>query len=169
MSYFTSSKYVAALREQHGEPDVVQVRRLFSSATKAQAWEEGVLRRMNVLIDGRWINRNIKGAYILTDDIRDIISKANKGKTVSQSTRAIVSAKLTGIKRSDETKSKVAKTAKSRPIITCPHCNKSGSSNTMKRWHFDNCTSLTGIVHRSGPCSPQRRLAIQAGRRRPKM
>ena len=24
-------------------------------------------------------------------------------------------------------------------IITCPHCEKSGGSNAMKRWHFDNC------------------------------
>jgi hypothetical protein len=22
---------------------------------------------------------------------------------------------------------------------TCPYCNKTGSSNVMKRWHFDNC------------------------------
>lgn len=168
VTYFTSSKYVAALREQHGEPDVVQVRKLFSSATKAQEWEETVLRRMNVLLDEKWINRNIKGAYVLTDEIRDIISKANKGKTVSQSTRSIVSAKLTGLKRSDETKSKVAIAANSRPIVTCPHCGKSGANNPMKRWHFDNCTLLTGIVHRSGPCSPQRRLAIQVARRKPK-
>ena len=23
--------------------------------------------------------------------------------------------------------------------ITCPHCNKVGGTNVMKRWHFDNC------------------------------
>jgi hypothetical protein len=164
VSYFTSSKYVAALREQHGEPDVVQVRKLFSSAASAQAWEERVLRRMNVLLDERWINRNIKGAYILTDDIRDIISRANKGKIVSKSTRLLVSNKLTGIKRSDETKAKTSIAARARPIITCPHCNKSGSSNTMKRWHFNNCSTLTGIAHTSSPCTPARRLAIQESR-----
>ena len=28
---------------------------------------------------------------------------------------------------------------------TCPHCGKQGeNSNTMKRWHFDNCKKLTG-------------------------
>jgi hypothetical protein len=26
-----------------------------------------------------------------------------------------------------------------KPIITCPHCNKSGDSSNMKRWHFDKC------------------------------
>lgn len=24
----------------------------------------------------------------------------------------------------------------------CPHCNKVGSGNSMKRWHFDNCRML---------------------------
>jgi hypothetical protein len=24
-------------------------------------------------------------------------------------------------------------------IHCCPHCNTSGKSNSMKRWHFDNC------------------------------
>jgi len=26
-----------------------------------------------------------------------------------------------------------------RPLSTCPHCNKQGSNNLMKRYHFDNC------------------------------
>lgn len=26
--------------------------------------------------------------------------------------------------------------------VTCPHCNKSGQSVAMKRWHFDNCKEL---------------------------
>ncbi len=25
------------------------------------------------------------------------------------------------------------------PEVTCPHCSLQGSSNIMKRWHFDNC------------------------------
>tara|TARA_R110000822_G_scaffold262748_1_gene387106 strand:+ start:128 stop:703 length:576 start_codon:yes stop_codon:yes gene_type:complete len=28
--------------------------------------------------------------------------------------------------------------------IRCPHCEKEGGANTMKRWHFDNCKSLKG-------------------------
>lgn len=29
------------------------------------------------------------------------------------------------------------------PIVTCPHCNKQGANNNMKRWHFDNCKNKT--------------------------
>lgn len=25
------------------------------------------------------------------------------------------------------------------PKVICPHCNKEGGGNSMKRWHFDNC------------------------------
>jgi hypothetical protein len=27
----------------------------------------------------------------------------------------------------------------SKQIVTCPHCNKEGGLNVMKRWHFNNC------------------------------
>lgn len=28
---------------------------------------------------------------------------------------------------------------KNMPRVTCPHCNKEGGRNQMKRYHFDNC------------------------------
>ena len=34
----------------------------------------------------------------------------------------------------------IANIVKSNTTVhTCPHCGKSGKSNSMKRWHFDNC------------------------------
>ena len=43
--------------------------------------------------------------------------------------------------QSEETKNKRSITMKgcSQPTFECPHCNKIGKSNAMKRWHFDNC------------------------------
>lgn len=48
VSYFTSSKEVAKTREVHGEPDIVQVRKIFPSAEEALEHEHKVLRRMRV-------------------------------------------------------------------------------------------------------------------------
>jgi len=31
-------------------------------------------------------------------------------------------------------------------IVQCPHCNKKGKKNAMKRWHFDNCRQLVEAV-----------------------
>ena len=30
-------------------------------------------------------------------------------------------------------------TGRPKPVIMCPHCNKSGGASQMKQWHFDNC------------------------------
>lgn len=32
-----------------------------------------------------------------------------------------------------------------RSVVMCPHCNKSGSSNNMKRYHFDKCKKKESI------------------------
>ena len=32
---------------------------------------------------------------------------------------------------------------KSRPIVKCPHCPKEGLSMNMRRWHFDNCKTIS--------------------------
>lgn len=40
----------------------------------------------------------------------------------------------TGVK-----KSTTINMRKPRSKVICPHCNKEGGSNTMRRWHFDNC------------------------------
>lgn len=37
-------------------------------------------------------------------------------------------------------------------IITCPHCGKEGTNiGPMKRFHFSNCYTITGVKHKSLP------------------
>ena len=56
--YFTSSKEVKKFREQNGEPDVLQIRKTFTAAEGARLWEEKVLKRLNVIEDDKWLNKN---------------------------------------------------------------------------------------------------------------
>lgn len=51
----------------------------------------------------------------------------NKGLPASQALKA--AAKANGL----------ARVGIKQTVSTCPHCNKSGGSQTMPRWHFDNC------------------------------
>ncbi len=44
-------------------------------------------------------------------------------------------AKERAIKRVAEGKCSLS----NKPIVTCPHCGKSGDNSNMKRWHFNNC------------------------------
>ena len=56
--YKTSSKHVAKFIAEHGEPDVVQVRKTFIEVSVAQNWEHRVLKRMKVISSDKWLNRN---------------------------------------------------------------------------------------------------------------
>ena len=60
-TYFTSSDRVKKLREETGEPDVIEIRKTFTYASQAQEWEKTVLRRMKVLQRKEWLNQNIAG------------------------------------------------------------------------------------------------------------
>lgn len=58
VKYFTSSEIVSKFREENGNPDVIQVRKIFKSQYSAKEWEDKVLRRIpkekRSLI---WLNR----------------------------------------------------------------------------------------------------------------
>ena len=44
--------------------------------------------------------------------------------------------------KSEETKLKMRKP---KSLATCPHCNLTGGSQNMKRWHFGNCKSIQTV------------------------
>lgn len=89
--YFTSSKYVHQARIEYGEPDVIQVRKVFDDSKKARQWEEKVLNRMRVVEDTRFVNRgnsgknfcNVGGYTLPSRSLEhcEKISKAKKGKS----------------------------------------------------------------------------------------
>jgi hypothetical protein len=62
-SYYTSSPDVKVLREQFGEPDIVQIRRVFETrkntdtSDDARLWEYKVLRRIKAVKKKEWINK----------------------------------------------------------------------------------------------------------------
>lgn len=100
VKYFTSSQLVAAFRASNGEPDVVEVRRVFYTPAAAMDWEDRVLRRTDAVRSPQWINGS------------------NGGKTFNASspiTRAKVAEANRGKRRSDEAKAKMSEAAKHRP------------------------------------------------------
>lgn len=89
-SYFTSSKEVKKLRKEYGEPDIIQVRKVFDNPNltideklkRTLLWETKVLKRLNVLKDEKWLNGSviggIDGRFIF--EIRVKNRTTNKGK-----------------------------------------------------------------------------------------
>lgn len=55
--YKTSSKHVAKFIAEHGEPDVIQVRKTFIEVPVAQDWEHRVLKRIKAVNSNKWLNK----------------------------------------------------------------------------------------------------------------
>lgn len=74
--YFTSSKSVAQQRKTYGEPDIVQVRKIFyDDKTAAKRWEEKVLRRIRAVDNPKWLNISNNNSF------RNIAAPWNKNLT----------------------------------------------------------------------------------------
>lgn len=67
---------------------------------------------------------------VVSVETRRKISKIHKGKIVSSETKELLSQIRKG---------------KSQQILTCPHCNKQGGISNLRRYHFDNCKTITHI------------------------
>jgi hypothetical protein len=88
VDYFTSSKQVKILRETYGEPDIIEIRKIFSTPEKAIVWESKVLKRLGAVKNECWLNR--------TDN-----------KSIHPEDAAKGSIAQIGIKRSEATKVKL--------------------------------------------------------------
>ena len=45
VTYFTSSDTVSEYVQEHGNPDIIQIRKTFDNTTRARLWEHTVLKR----------------------------------------------------------------------------------------------------------------------------
>lgn len=120
VSYFTSSKYVAETRSEHGEPDVIEIRKVFNNTKDARNWENAVLRRMKVVYDDKWLNKTDNKSIapeccahqkclgrIRTEEEKQNLREAWKNrrlKPISEETREKIRATSTGRQHSEETK-----------------------------------------------------------------
>jgi len=55
--YKTSSIHVAKFIAEHGDPDIIQVRKTFIDVPVAQDWEHRVLKRIKAVNSDKWLNR----------------------------------------------------------------------------------------------------------------
>ena len=82
--YFTSSLKVQQLIEETGLDSFdVEVRKVFETKEQAVVWETRVLTRCKALYDDRWINQNVAGYIVPTEESRKKISNYHKGKSKS--------------------------------------------------------------------------------------
>ena len=111
--YFTSSPTVKAMRLIYGEPDVRQIRKIFTDKQAARLWETKVLRRMKVIRREEFLNKNDAPAppinnRIMSDSTKEKISAANKSKPKSEEHKQKIREARAKQITTDETKQKMS-------------------------------------------------------------
>lgn len=157
-TYFTSSKHVVKFIEDHGQPDVIEIRHTFKTEKAARAWEERVLRKIDAVNDERWLNKCVGNggfysAYKVpkTESARKNIAEANRRKAkdpefiekLKQGMRSQKSILAKQAPRSAESNEKRSATMKLKPKIVCEFCGKQSDPGNHKKNHGSNCKSAT--------------------------
>lgn len=116
--YFTSSKSVAAIREEHGDPDVILVDEVFETREEAVAYEMLFLKKHDWKSD-IWLNQacfpvmDVTGMKH-TEEARQKVGEFNKGKRLSAETKQKIGAANRGKVLSKETRQKIGLYQKTR-------------------------------------------------------
>lgn len=78
--YFTSSDYVTNFILENGEPDIIQIRKIFDNKESAVKWEEKVLKRIKAHKRSEFLNKHAGKSIILSEEDFEIISRKRKEK-----------------------------------------------------------------------------------------
>jgi NUMOD3 motif len=112
VKYFTSSKYVKKFVEENGDPDIIEVRKIFSTAKDVRNYEHKILKKLKVIKKEKWLNK--------TDNISIAPECANPGRKLSEEHKKKISESnkgrpgiWLGCKFSEETKKKMSLVDKS--------------------------------------------------------
>jgi hypothetical protein len=110
-SYKTSSKYVKQFVKDNGDPDIIQIRKIFSDRNLARFWETKVLSRIGVINDTKWLNETNNIAISYEKGIEGSLKAASITKGVTQTKNHIEkrTMALRGKNRTEETKEKLRK------------------------------------------------------------
>lgn len=154
-NYFTSSKYVKEIREKHGEPDIVQIRRTFDTPQEAILWENKVLHRLDAIHKPQWLNKHNGKALYHDEEVRAKQSRALKGQKRTKEQRENNRRAQLGKKLSQKHKDKIAKANKGRKRSALERDKHKKfvciySKNEDKFYTYDSWNTLfeeTGVSH----------------------
>lgn len=130
-NYFTSSRAVHSLIEEYGpESFEYEIRRVFKTPEQAIEWEGKVLERLDVCKKSDWLNKNVRGGIVHTEESLERMRASLKKRYAMQGS------KLKGRKHSDETRKKMSEARKGKPSPNkgkvCPETAKQAKRNKQK-------------------------------------
>jgi hypothetical protein len=166
-TYFTSSIHVKDFRSKHGEPDVIVVRKEFTSAKDAITWEYKVLKRLKVKPNPKWLNKNDGKAPIgipwsESKKIKVSLRMSGNGnhrygKYLTEATKLKISRTLTGKQSKGmlnkthtvESKQRMKENHKDVSGTNNPNYNKSHSEESRNQMSASRNPKVWKFVHQS--------------------
>jgi hypothetical protein len=124
--YKTSSTHVSSFVTEHGDPPVRQIRHTFNNAYAARTCEERVLKRMRVVEDSKWLNKNDSMAPPI-NPLGNLAMRRPENRAKARINNAGSGNPMFG---------------KKQRRIVCQHCAKEVGVNTFNIWHGDNCYTV---------------------------
>lgn len=154
--YFTSSKYVKEFRSINGDPEIIEIRKVFKDPTDAKKWEHRVLNRMKADVNPIFLNRTIdnvpsmlgrrhseetkkriKESQLGRPKNPESIMKMRKsmtGKKHTEQARRNISEGHKGLKKSSECKAKISALRTGTYWWTDGTLNKSSKTSPGDNW-----------------------------------
>lgn len=80
-TYFTSSKYVKEYRKLHGEPDIIQIRKVFDTKEKAIIFESKFLKKVNAVKRNDFLNKTDGKAISYNSHPKGMLGKKHTSAT----------------------------------------------------------------------------------------
>jgi len=166
-SYFTSSKKIKTLIEQHGKESFeFEIRKTFTTRESAREWETRFLCKVKAAQSNLWLNQHngAKNFFCLghhglighkqseeTKLKRRLANLGKKRPEFSEEHKNKLSQSAKNRRWSDEAKKQMSENRKGirkppQKQVICPHCNKEGAIRNMMRYHFDNCKSFLRTI-----------------------
>jgi hypothetical protein len=161
--YFTSSPNVQQLIEETGVDSFdVEIRRVFETKEQASNWETRVLRRCQVLADKRWINQNIAGYIVPTDESRKKISDYHKGKPKTEEHKEKIRFSNIGKNKGRiQTEEHRRKNSEANKGVNNPRYGKEVSEETRRK--ISEAKKGKQVAHNKGvPMSEEQKAKIRA-------
>jgi hypothetical protein len=114
-TYFTSSKHVKRIREQFGDPDIIEIRKIFNDRYLAIDWEQKVLKKLHVKKNKKWLNIAIgKPSNLGNKHSEETKTKMRKPKP--EGFGELISEKMKQYTRTEDHNKKIANSLKGRKL-----------------------------------------------------
>jgi hypothetical protein len=148
------------IKETGADSFDVEIRRVFESKEQASAWETRVLRRCNVLKNDQWINQNIAGYIVPTEESNRKISEFHKGKPKTDEHKEKIRQSNLGKKRAPRSNEYKVKMSAAKSGVNNPRYNADVLEETRRKIGAANKGKVP--INKGKPMSEEQKAKIRA-------